>query len=78
LKNKSDRDKNKQREEIPSSSNLAESNPNLDEVIRTLKSLTSKITKLKWETKKPNRQYQDVANINKDQFRRPNNVPQVM
>jgi hypothetical protein len=78
LKNKLDRDTNKQREELLSSSNPAKSNPKLYEVTRTLKSLSSKITKLKLETKKPNRQYHDAANINKNQFRRPNTVPQVM
>jgi hypothetical protein len=78
LKNKSDRDKKKQREEFPSSSNPTESDPKLEEMTRTLKDLTSEIAKLKWETKQPNRPYQDVGNINTNQFRRPNNVPQVM
>jgi hypothetical protein len=78
LKNKSDRDKKKQREELPSSSNPTESDPKLDEVTQTLKSLTSEIAKLKWEAKQPNKPYQDVANRNTNQFRRPNNVPQIM
>jgi hypothetical protein len=54
------------------------SDPKLDEVNRTLKSLTSEITKLKWEAKYPNRPYQDVANINTNQFKRRNNAPQIM
>jgi hypothetical protein len=41
LKNKSDRDKKKHREELHSSYNPAESNPKLDEVTRILKSMTS-------------------------------------
>jgi hypothetical protein len=45
---------------------------------RTLKSLTSEISKLKWETKQPNRPYQDVGNKNTNQFRRSNNAPQIM
>jgi len=45
---------------------------------KNLKALTSEITKIKWETKNPNRPYQDVGNRNTNQFRRPNNVPQVM
>jgi len=44
----------------------------------TLKDLTSDIAKIKWETKQPNRPYQDDGNINTNQFRRSNNVPQVM
>jgi hypothetical protein len=78
LKNKSDRDKKKQREEFPSSSNPAESDPKLEEMTRTLKSLTSEIAKMKWETKQPNRPYQDVGNRNTNQFRRSNNAPQIM
>jgi hypothetical protein len=73
LKTKSDRDKKKQREELPSSSNPTESDPKLDEMTRTLKALTSEIAKLKWEAKQPNIPYQDVANKNTNQFRRPNN-----
>jgi len=45
---------------------------------KNLKGLTSKITMLKWETKHPNRPYQDARNKNTKQFRRPNNAPQVM
>jgi hypothetical protein len=66
LKNKSDRDKKKQREEMRSYSNPTKSNPKLEEVTRTLKYLTSKITKLKWETKQLNMPFKDGGNKNKN------------
>jgi hypothetical protein len=54
LKTRSDKDKKKQREDSLSSSNPATSDPKLDEMTKTLKDLTSKIAKLKWESKQPN------------------------
>jgi hypothetical protein len=45
---------------------------------KTLKALTSKIAKLKWEAKQPNIPYQDVVHKNPNQFRRPNNAPQMI
>jgi hypothetical protein len=45
---------------------------------KTLKDLTSKIAKLKWESKQPNRDFQGAGNRNPNQFRRPNDVPQIM
>jgi hypothetical protein len=43
-----------------------------------LKDLNSKIEKLKWESKQSNRPFQGVGNRNQNQFRRTNDVPQVM
>jgi hypothetical protein len=63
---------------LPSSSNPTEFDPKLEEMNRTLKSLTSEIDKMKWETKHPNRPYQDVGNRNTSQFRRTNNAPRLM
>ena len=45
---------------------------------KTLKDLTSKIDKLKWESKQPNRAFQGAVNRNPNQFRRPNDSPQIM
>ena len=42
LKTRSDKDKKKQREYAPASSNPATSDPKLDEMTKTLKDLTSK------------------------------------
>jgi hypothetical protein len=78
LKTRFDKDKKKQREESPASSNPATSDPKLDEMTKTLKDLTSEIAKLKWESKQPNRAFQGVGNRNPNQFRRPNDAPQIM
>jgi hypothetical protein len=45
---------------------------------KNLKDLTSKIAKLKWESKQPNIAFQGVGNRNPNQFRRPNDAPQIM
>jgi hypothetical protein len=45
---------------------------------KTLKDLTSEIAKLKWESKQPNITFQGAGNRNQNQFRRPNDAPQVM
>jgi hypothetical protein len=45
---------------------------------KTLKDLTSKIAKLKWESKQPNIAFQGDGNRNPNQFRRPNDAPQIM
>jgi hypothetical protein len=45
---------------------------------KTLKDLTSEIAKLKWECKQPKRDFQGVGNKNPNQFRRPNDAPQIM
>ena len=51
LKTRSEKDKKKQREDSPISSNPATSDPKLDEMTKILKDLTSEIAKLKWESK---------------------------
>jgi hypothetical protein len=76
LKSKNDRDKKKQREELPSSSHTT-SDSKIDEMAKMLKTLTSKMARLKMETKKPRRPTQEGGYINSNQFRRPNNVPQI-
>jgi hypothetical protein len=78
LKTRSDKDKKKQREDSPASSNSATSDPKLDEMTKTLKDLTSEIAKLKWESKQPNMAFQGAGNRNPNQFRRPNDAPQIM
>jgi hypothetical protein len=78
LKTRSDKDKKKQREDSPASSNSATSDPKLDEMTKTLKDLTSEIAKLKWESKHPNRSFQGASSRNKNQFRRSNDAPQIM
>jgi hypothetical protein len=50
----SDKDKKKQREDSSASSNLATSDPKLDEMTRTLNDLTYEIAKLEGESKQPN------------------------
>jgi hypothetical protein len=77
LKTRSVKDKKKQREDSPTSSNPATSDPKLDEMNKTLKDLTSEIVKLKWESKQPNKVFQGDGNINPNQFRRMNDVPQM-
>jgi hypothetical protein len=64
LKTISDKDKKKQREDSPSSYNPTTYDPKLDEMTKTLKDLTSKITKMKWESKQPNKSFQGVGNRN--------------
>jgi hypothetical protein len=45
---------------------------------KMLKTLTSEMDRLKMETKKPGRPTQEGGYKNSNQFRRPNNVPQIM
>jgi hypothetical protein len=78
LKTRSNKDKKKQREDSPASSKSATSYPKLDEMIKTLKDLTSEIAKMKWESKHPNRTFQGARNRNQNHFRRPNYAPQIM
>jgi hypothetical protein len=77
LKTRSDKEKKKKREDVAASSNPATSDPKFEEMTETLKDLTSKIA-LKWESKQPNKTFQWVGNRNQNQFRRPNDDPQVM
>jgi hypothetical protein len=77
LNTRSDKDKKKHREYSLSSSNPATSDPKLDEMTKTLKDMTSEITKLKWESKQPNIVFQGDGNRNPNQFRRPNDAPQI-
>jgi hypothetical protein len=53
-------------------------NPKLDEMTKTLKDLTSKIAKIKWEFKQPNRDFQGAGNRNPNQFRRLDDAPRIM
>jgi hypothetical protein len=69
-------EKNK-KEELPSYSNLA-SDIKMDEMTKMLKTLTSEMARLKMEQKQPNRPTQEGSYINPNQFRRPNNVPQIL
>jgi hypothetical protein len=78
LKTRSDKEKKKQREDATTSFNPATSNPKLEEMTKTLKDLTSKIARLKWESKQLNKTFQWVGNRNQNQFRRPNDDPQVI
>jgi hypothetical protein len=77
LKSRSDRDRKKQKEELPSSSNSA-SDTKIDEVAKMLKTLTSEMERLKMEQKQPNRPAQEGGYRNPNQFKRPNNVPQIL
>jgi hypothetical protein len=52
--------------------------PKLEEMINTLKDLTSEIDKLKWESKYPNINFQGGGNRNQNHFRRPNDAPPIM
>jgi hypothetical protein len=45
---------------------------------KMLKTLTSEMDRLKMEIKKPGRPTQEGGYRNSNQFRRPNNVPQIM
>jgi hypothetical protein len=78
LKTRSDKEKKKQREDAPTSSNQVTSDPKVEEMTKTLKDLTFDISKLKCESKQPNRTFQGAGNRNQNQFRRPNDAPQVM
>jgi hypothetical protein len=78
LKTRSDRDKKKQKEDVPSSSHATTSDPKIDEMDKMLKTLTSELARLKLETKQPNKHVQEGGNRNPNQFRRPQNAPQVM
>jgi hypothetical protein len=78
LKTRSEKDKKKHIEDSPASSNPSTTNPNLDEMTKNLKDLTYEKAKMKWESKQPNRSFQGVGNINPNQFRRPNDAPQMM
>jgi hypothetical protein len=77
-KTRSDKEKKKQVEDSPTSSKLATSDPKIKDMNNTLKDLTFEIAKLKWESKHPNINFQGVGNRNQNQFRRPNDAPQVM
>jgi hypothetical protein len=78
LKTKSDRDRKKQKEDVPSSSNTTTSDPKIDEMDKMLKTLTSELARLKLEAKQPNRPVQEGGNMNPNQFRRPHNAPHIM
>jgi hypothetical protein len=78
LKTRSEKEKKKHREDAPTSSNPATYDPKLEEMTNNLKDLTSEIAKLNWESKQPNKTFQGVGNRNQNQFRRPNDAPQVM
>jgi hypothetical protein len=45
---------------------------------KNCKDLTSEIDKLKWDSKQPNRAFQGARNRNPNQFRRSNDVPQII
>jgi hypothetical protein len=51
LKTRFDEEKKKHREDAPTSSNPATYDPQLEEMTKMLKDLTSEIAKLKWESK---------------------------
>jgi hypothetical protein len=78
LKTRSDKEKKKKREDAPTSSNPTTFDPKLEEITKTLKDLNSEISKLKWESKQPNRTFEGAGNRNQNQFRRPNDAPQLM
>ena len=73
-KRKGDSDRRRPKNEASSSSNA---DPKLDKMTKTLKDPTSEIAKLKWESKQPNKSFQGVDNRNQNQFRRPNDAPQI-
>jgi hypothetical protein len=77
LKSRSDKDRKNQKEELPSSSNST-SDIKMDEMTKMLKNLTSEIEMLKMEQKQPNRPPREGGYRNPNQFRRPNNVPQIL
>jgi hypothetical protein len=75
LRGKSDRDRRKQKAEA-SSSDASIINPQVDELNKFVKSLSAEMERLKLEGRQTNRNPQDFRNINN--FRRPNNTPQIM
>jgi hypothetical protein len=77
LNSRGDRDRKKQKEELPSSSHT-KSDSKMDEMAKILKTLTSKMARLKMEQKQPSRPKKEGGYINPNQFRRPNNVPQIL
>jgi hypothetical protein len=77
LKSRSDRDRKKQKEELPSSSNTT-SDSKMDEMAKMLKTLTAEMARLKMEQKQPSRPAQEGGYRNQNQFRRPNNAPQIL
>jgi hypothetical protein len=77
LKTRGDRDRKKQKEEMPSSPN-ATSNSKIDEMDKMLKDMKYKMEILKMEQKKPSRPTQEGGYRNQNQFGRPNNAPQIL
>jgi hypothetical protein len=77
LKSRGDRDRKKKKEELPSSSNTT-SDSKMDEMDKMLKTLTSEMERLKMEQKQPSRPTQEGGYRNQNQFRRPNNAPQIL
>jgi ribonuclease HI len=77
LKSRGDRDRKKKKEEMPSSSNTT-SDSKIDEMDKMLKALTSEMERLKMEQKQPSRPAQEGGYRNQNQFRRPNNAPQIL
>jgi hypothetical protein len=75
LRGKYDRYRIKQKEE-DLSSDASGINPQVDELTKLLKSLSTEMEILKLEGRQTNRSPQDFRNINN--FRRPNNTPQIM
>jgi hypothetical protein len=45
---------------------------------KNLKDMNSKIAKMKWESKHRSKSFQGDGNRNQNQFRRPNDAPQIM
>jgi hypothetical protein len=77
LKPRSDGHRKKKTEELPSSSNTT-SDSKMDEMAKMLKALTSNMSRLNMEQKQPSRPKQEGGYKNKNQFRRPNNAPQIL
>jgi hypothetical protein len=77
LKSRNDRDRKKKKEELPSSSNTT-SNSKMDEMAKMLKTMTSEMERLKMEQKKPSSPAQEGGYRNQNQYRRPNNAPQIL
>jgi hypothetical protein len=77
LKSRGDRDRKKQKQELPSSSHTT-SDSKIYEMDKMLKTLTCEMARLKMEQKHPTRPTQEGGYKNLNQFRRPNNVPQIL
>jgi hypothetical protein len=77
LKSRGDRDRKKKKEDMPSSSNTT-SDSKIDEMDKMLKDLTSEMEILKMEQKQPSRPAQEGGYRNQNQFRKPNNAPQIL